>query len=70
MICETIRQLTEYACRRGLISDEDRVYTVNRLLEAFGLDAYETDSEKAENQEAHTLAELLHSVVSYAEKKD
>ncbi len=69
MICETIRQLTEYACRRGLISDEDRVYTVNRLLEAFGLDAYETDSEKAENQEAHTLAELLHSVVSYAEKK-
>ncbi len=36
-----ISALTRYGIDRGLIQECDRVYTVNRLLEALGLDSYE-----------------------------
>ena len=38
MIQTKILELTDYALQRGLIQPEDQVYTVNRLLELFGLD--------------------------------
>ena len=38
MIQENILELTQYAVRTELIKDADIVYTINRLLELFGLD--------------------------------
>lgn len=38
MIQENILELTEYALHTGLIKSADIVYTVNHLLELFGLD--------------------------------
>ena len=38
MIQKRILELTEYGLQTGLIRPEDQVYTVNRLLELFGLD--------------------------------
>ena len=67
MICKTIRQLTDYACRRGLIPCEDRVYTINKLLEMFALNAYEEEMDTA--GETRTLAELLDSAISYAAER-
>ena len=36
----TISQLIEYAVRKGWLSDGDRVWAANRLLEALGLDGF------------------------------
>ena len=33
-----IRRLAEYGVKTGLVPQEDVVYTVNRLLELFGLE--------------------------------
>ncbi len=41
MIQEKILELTEYGLATGLIEPEDRRYTINRLLELFGLDEME-----------------------------
>ena len=38
MITEKIVALTEYGLATGLIEPADRLYTINRLLELFGLD--------------------------------
>lgn len=35
-----IRNLIEYAILKGLIERRDRVYCINRLLEALNLDSY------------------------------
>lgn len=43
MIQENILELTEYALRVDLIKPADIVYTVNRLLELFGLDELDTN---------------------------
>ncbi len=41
MIYEAIQKLTEYGLQTGLITETDRTYTINRLLETLGLDEYE-----------------------------
>ena len=38
MVQEKILELTEYGLVTGLIEKEDKRYTINRLLELFGLD--------------------------------
>ncbi len=43
MIQTYIDRLTEYGLKTGLIEPADKIYTVNRLLELFGLDAPEDD---------------------------
>ena len=60
MICNSIQKLVAYALECGLISEEDKVWAVNRLLEALGLDSYEepeTDCASADLEQ--TLSELL-----------
>lgn len=62
MIDTYISQLVGYALRTGLIEKEDRIYTVNRLLELFGLEEYtepETDSEAP-------LEDILSRMLDYA----
>ena len=41
MIQERILDLTDYALVTGLINPQDTRYTINRLLELFGLDELE-----------------------------
>ncbi|MCI7680050.1 MAG: hypothetical protein MSS48_07575, partial [Clostridiales bacterium] len=40
-LMKDIGLLTEYGIAKGLIEPEDRNYTINRLLEVFGLSAYD-----------------------------
>ena len=42
---EDIYRLTEYGIQRGLIKDEDRIYTINRLLEVYGQNSFSLSSE-------------------------
>lgn len=43
MIQKRILELVEYGLVTGLVEPEDKVYTINRLLELFGLDALEDE---------------------------
>ena len=60
MIYEYIRALTEYAVNAGLVQEEDRCYTINRLLEALGLEEYEEPQRaEAELSPGGAVAEKL-----------
>lgn len=72
MIQEKILELTEYALVTGLIKPEDKVYTINRLLEFFQLDGLE-EGEAAVQKEIHSrrepgewLEEILRAMLDYA----
>ncbi len=56
MIVELIDKLVQYALNTELIEPEDKIYTVNRLLELFGLEEYE--GPKAIQEEIETPEEL------------
>ena len=43
MIQERILELTEYGLVTGLIAPEDKVFTINRLLELFEVDDIEDE---------------------------
>lgn len=45
MIQTDIRRLVSYGMQAGLVHEEDRVFTINRLLELFGLDELEEAGE-------------------------
>ncbi|MBQ8814673.1 MAG: UDP-glucose--hexose-1-phosphate uridylyltransferase [Lachnospiraceae bacterium] len=45
---EEIVKLTEYGVRKRLIHETDRVYTINRYLELFGLDSLEVGERRME----------------------
>ena len=51
MIQKNIRKLVQYGLQTGLITQADRIYTTNRLLELFRLDELE------ESDEAVTMKE-------------
>ncbi len=59
MIFDNINKLVMYGRQHGLVPAEDEIYTINRLLEIFGLVAYEsgrrTVSEADEETEARTV---------------
>lgn len=46
-ICELITDLTDYGVRSGLVVQEDVTYTVNRLLELFGIDEYSAEDKES-----------------------
>lgn len=75
MIQTKILELTDYALQRGLIQPEDQVYTVNRLLELFGLDEPaadgmdvqpESDLEKCAQNPGAYLENILSEMLDYA----
>ena len=68
MILDAIRKLTQYGVQTGLIEEEDRIYTTNRLLELFELDdAGENDTPvTVQTQE---LEEILAQMLDYAHEK-
>lgn len=47
MIQEKILELVEYGMVTGLVAPDDRIYTINRLLELFGLDELEDETLEA-----------------------
>ena len=65
MICERIAQLVEYAVRHRLITEEDRIWATNRLLDAMG----ESEYTAPENVVACELEEILSSLCDVASKK-
>ena len=65
MICERIAQLVEYAIRHGLITEADRIWATNRLLDAMG----ESEYTAPENVVACELEEILSSLCDVASKK-
>ncbi len=77
MIQENILKLTDYGLATGLISAEDKQYTINRLLELFGLDELDDEAVKAyENQPQMTqetaedvLEDILTQMMDYAHEQ-
>lgn len=68
MIEQDIRKLTAYGLTTGLIEKEDEIYTVNRLLELFGLEepGEVSDDGKVEVEE---LEGILNRMTDYAFEK-
>ena len=68
MIQERILELVEYGLVTGLVEPEDKGYTINRLLELFGLDeledevlaAYETRETMTEETAVASLEEIAY----------
>lgn len=66
MIFKDIDRLVSYGLKTGLIEEEDRIYTVNRLLELLGLEDYEPTETEAEVSE---LEDILKNLLDYACEK-
>lgn len=62
MIQKRISDLIGYGLKTGLIEEADKVYTVNGLLELFGLDEWE---ETKSDRDA-TLTDILEDMLDYA----
>lgn len=62
-IYKDIKKLVDYGLKNQLLSDEDRVYTTNRLLELLELDQYE---EVDEDYPDINLEEVLYNLTEYA----
>ncbi|MBO5070288.1 MAG: galactose-1-phosphate uridylyltransferase, partial [Roseburia sp.] len=77
MIQERILELTEYGLATGLVEPADKRYTINRLLELFGLDELEDDvavafqkRESMSQEEAEAALEgILKEMLDYAAEK-
>lgn len=73
MIQEDIRKLVVYGIKTGLVSEEDKIYTTNRLLELFELDELADVDEQAEQEiektEVEELESILRSMMDYAYEK-
>ena len=59
---QAVVSLAEYAVRKGLLGEEDRIWAVNRLLEVLQLDAVDADAVP----ENTPLEDLLKTLLDYA----
>ncbi len=62
MIQDAVRKLTEYGIVTGLITEADRIYTTNRLLELFDLD--EPGETGEQDNQAEVTAEDLEGILA------
>ena len=65
MIQINIRQLVQYGLQTGLITEADKIYTTNRLLELFRLDELEECSEEV-SMSVEELEKVLAQMMDYA----
>lgn len=67
-VCADVAALAEYGVRKGLIEEQDRVYTVNSLLHVLRLDTYEEPSgaEFRAPENGNELESLLNRLTDYA----
>lgn len=68
MIDELIQKLVVYGINTGLVPEEDKVYTTNRLLELFGLEDYE-ESAETPSVGVDDLEGILAQMLDYAYEK-
>ena len=64
MIQKNIRKLVQYGLQTGLITEADKIYTTNRLLELFHLDEPE-DGEEEPGMSVDELEEVLSAMLDY-----
>lgn len=55
MLQKNIYKLTLYGIKCGLIKEQDKVYTINRFLELFGVDSYEATKEQEKQWDAEEI---------------
>ena len=67
MIQQNIKKLVKYGLLTGLIGEEDKIYTTNRLLELFGLDELEESGDVSMTVEE--LEPVLKEMLDYACEK-
>ena len=60
-----IRKLVSYGIKTGLVPEEDRIFTINKLLELFGLEELENAEQMPEMAEGE-LEEVLSSMCDCA----
>lgn len=66
MVYEAIKKLVTYGMETGLISDEEKIYSTNLILDVLKLDDYE---EPEENYEKVELEPVLKELLDYAVEK-
>ncbi len=66
MVYETIKKLVTYGMETGLISEEEKIYSTNLILDVLKLDDYE---EPEENYEKVELEPVLKELLDYAVEK-
>ncbi len=66
MIQHDIYALVTYALKTGLIEKEDKIYTINRLLELFQIDTLEAIEVEENKEDGRELEEILASMMDYA----
>ena len=77
MIQERILELTEYGLVTGLITEDDKIYTINRLMELFELDemedsvfeAYASRQPMTQQTAEESLEDILAEMMDYAYEK-
>ena len=66
-ICENILRLTSYALSNSLITEDDIIYTENKLLELFRLDGFEEGLDTAlPKVKTEDLENILKEMLDYA----
>ena len=69
-VLENVNRLVSYGLNTGLILDEDRIYTFNRLMEVLCQEEIETDFEFCiTNDKEDQLEEILGGLLEYAFEK-
>lgn len=63
MICDVIQELVQYGLSNNLISEDDRIYTTNRLLELLDITEFTPVSSDIQTRELH---EILEDILDYA----
>ncbi|MBR3081853.1 MAG: galactose-1-phosphate uridylyltransferase, partial [Clostridiales bacterium] len=57
MINTYITELVNYGIRNGLIDEQDRIYSINRLTELMGLDEFIVPENQPEERDLHFILE-------------
>ncbi len=71
MIDRNIYELVDYGMSSGLISEDDKIYVTNRLLEEFGVDDYDENRilQMMGNEDKRPLTKILDDIIIYALSK-
>ena len=70
MTNQAIKDLVAYACRTGLIEEEDRTWAVNSLLQAMGMDAWEERRRRRSARLRRSWKELLDQAAAQGRIQD
>ncbi|QHQ61787.1 UDP-glucose--hexose-1-phosphate uridylyltransferase [Anaerocolumna sedimenticola] len=64
MINQYITALVSYGLKKGLIEEQDKIYTINRFLELFGLEEFKEPA--ASEELTMSLEQILNGMLDYA----